>query len=225
MTCNIVTIFPDLLSHFLSETIIARAIQKNLISVNIIDIRNYTNDKHRTVDDSPYGGGAGMVMKVEPIYNALLDNHIINTTGVRNTLHHVAVLAAGGTPFTQRKAEQYATSKKTITLICGRYEGIDQRVADHLADEEVSIGPYVLSGGEVPAMVILESVSRLIPGVLGNPNSLKEESFVPEIGKEYPQYTKPETFLTWSVPEVLLSGNHERIQEWRRSRGKKVKKV
>jgi tRNA (guanine37-N1)-methyltransferase len=174
------------------------------------NIRDFATDKHHTTDDTPYGGGAGMIMKIEPIDAALQSL----TTTTPRAQQHVIVLSAKGTPLTQAKATQYAALDKTLVLICGRYEGVDQRVIDHLADEELSIGPYVLAGGELAALVVIESVARLIPGVLGNPASLKEESHN-EAAIEYPQYTKPEVYKDWRVPEVLLSGDHGAIAQWR----------
>jgi tRNA (guanine37-N1)-methyltransferase len=214
---HILTIFPDIFSSFLKESILARAQQEQKVKINIYDIRDYTTDKHHKVDDTPYGGGAGMVMKIEPIYKALKKLRL-------DKLPHkkIVLLAARGQQFTQATAAAYQKIENLI-LICGRYEGIDQRVADYLCDEEISIGPYVLNGGEIPAMTIIEATFRLIPGALGNADSLTEESFVHKnkqltknYSREYPQYTKPEIFNDWKVPEVLLSGNHAQINEWRR---------
>ncbi len=184
------------------------------------NIRNFSPDKHRSVDDSPYGGGAGMVMKIEPIDKAL---QAVEQEVAREQ-QHIIVLSARGNLFTQDKAAELAASDKSLTLICGRYEGIDQRVADHLADEELSIGKYVLAGGELAALVVIEAVARLIPGVLGNPQSLDEESFTsssttynlqPTNYVEYAQYTKPDNYRGWLVPDILLSGDHQQIAKWR----------
>lgn len=226
MKFNVLTIFPGLFESFRSETLIKKALAVNLFELNLVDIREFAKDKHHTTDDSPYGGGPGMVMKVEPIFNALSALNIGSTgssekgVGSSKTL----LMSPRGRQFSQSVVEEYARLDE-ITIICGRYEGVDQRVVEHLVDEELSIGPYVMSGGEIPAMVVIEAVSRYIPGVLGNEESLKEETF--SLGsdinqssfinhsREYPQYTKPAEFNGWKVPEVLLSGNHEQIKKWR----------
>lgn len=209
MQFDILTLFPESIEPYLSTSILGRAQSQNLIQFRTWNIRDYAEDKHKTVDDTPYGGGAGMVMKVEPIDQAL--------TAVQQTssgTKKVVLLSARGKQFTQQKAQEYAQLDQLI-LICGRYEGIDQRVADYLADEEICIGPYVLAGGEIGALAILEATARLIPGVLGNEVSLTHESHN-EPGKiEAPQYTKPENYKGWDVPKVLLSGNHAKIEKWR----------
>jgi tRNA (guanine37-N1)-methyltransferase len=219
MRFDILTLFPEAITPYLATSIIGRAITAQHITVATHNIREYAQDKHQITDDTPYGGGAGMVMKVEPIdYTLQAINHLIP-----REQQHVVVLSARGKQFTQAKAAELAAKAKNLTLICGRYEGIDQRVADHLADEELSIGSYVLAGGELAALVVLEAVARLIPGVLGNPESLVEESFsmgLPreapqERSGEYPHYTKPEDYKGWKVPDVLLSGNHAAIKKWR----------
>lgn len=227
MKINVLTIFPGLFESFLNETLIKRAIESRKFGVNLIDIREYATDKHHTTDDTPYGGGPGMVMKVEPIFNAL--QKIEKGEGKKTV-----ILSPRGRQFSQCVVEEYAKLDE-LTLICGRYEGLDQRVVDNLADEELSIGPYVMSGGEVPSMVVIEAVSRYLPGVLGNAESLKEESWSFDYGNEeesgacpsvapqerrgeYPQYTRPPEFNGWKVPEVLLSGNHEDIRKWRESK-------
>jgi tRNA (guanine37-N1)-methyltransferase len=232
MRFDILTIFPAILRPFLETSLLGKARSSGVLEVNTHDIRDYADDKHKTVDDTPYGGGAGMVMKIQPIDDALraVDQQVKNAQRkVRSS--RTIVLSARGEQFTQTKARGYAKLDHLI-LICGRYEGIDQRVVDHLADEELSIGPYVLNGGEAAALVVLEAVARLVPGVIGNPASLEEESFgnwklpppqrgpaaTGDIGNssaEYPQYTKPEEYKGWKVPEVLLSGNHEEIRKWR----------
>lgn len=224
MKINVLTIFPGLFESFLNETLIKRAIESGKFEVNLIDIREYASDKHHTTDDTPYGGGPGMVMKVEPIFNALQKIE-------RKAAGKTVVLSPRGRQFSQSVVEEYAKLDE-LTLICGRYEGLDQRIIDNLADEELSIGPYVMSGGEVPSMVVIEAVSRYLPGVLGNPESLKEETnslkgqdlacpnLQSDLGMEYPQYTRPPEFNGWKVPEVLLSGNHEDIRKWRDSKVK-----
>ncbi|OGH77760.1 MAG: tRNA (guanosine(37)-N1)-methyltransferase TrmD [Candidatus Magasanikbacteria bacterium RIFOXYC2_FULL_40_16] len=230
MKFNIVTIFPEIISDYASETILGRAQKNKLIKVNAVNLRDFADDKRRTIDDTPYGGGAGMVMKPEPIYKALKRLGALKlgqkAKGKRQKL--TILLSPRGKQFDQRMAEKFSKMKE-ITFVCGRYEGIDQRVTDYMVDEEISIGPYVLAGGELGALIIIEAVARLIPGVLGNPESLLEESFaIQEIKKsgqvvkwsggqvEYAQYTKPDKFKKWKVPEVLLSGNHAEIEKWRK---------
>jgi tRNA (guanine37-N1)-methyltransferase len=209
MQFSIVTLFPDVCTPYLASGIVGRAQGQGIISTTLINIRDFSADAYKSVDNTPYGGGAGMVMSIEPIDKALAS---INQEIPRDQ-QHVIVLSARGKQFTQTKALELAALSKHITLICGRYEGIDQRVADNLADEELSIGPYVLSGGELGALAILDSITRLLPGALGNPASLEEEST--ETTAEYPHYTKPEDYKGWKVPPVLLSGNHAAIKKWR----------
>ncbi|OGI15449.1 MAG: tRNA (guanosine(37)-N1)-methyltransferase TrmD [Candidatus Moranbacteria bacterium RBG_19FT_COMBO_42_6] len=236
MRFDIITIFPKIFDSYFSESIIKRAKKNDLVEVKIHNLRDYAQDKHRTVDDTPYGGGAGMVMKIEPIHRAassIISNFqfpISNKTPKSKSQKQktrIILFSAKGKKFYQKDARRLSKYKQ-LTLICGRYEGVDERVAKHLADEEISIGDYVLTGGEIPAMVLVDSITRLIPGVLGNPKSLAEESFTKKIsnssvaaGKisspilEYPQYTKPAEFMGWKVPKVLLSGDHRKIKEWR----------
>lgn len=219
MHFNILTLFPEALAPYLDSSILGRAQKAGLITINLVNIRDYATDKHKTVDDTPYGGGAGMILKIEPIAKALGS---IAASSRQQAAGRTILLSARGKQFDQRKAEEYSMLD-SLTLICGRYEGVDQRVADHLADEEVSVGPYVLAGGELPALTVIEATSRLIPGVLGNKESLTEESFSssttynlpPTPSVEYPQYTKPAEYQGWTVPDVLLSGNHEEIKKWR----------
>lgn len=210
MRFDIITIFPHILDSYFNESILKRAQTSGKIAINNHDLRNWTSDPHKTVDDSPYGGGPGMVMKVDPIYRAVED--IKNKAGGKKV--RVIVFSAKGKKFTQKDAHRYLEYDQLI-LICGRYEGIDQRVIDHIADEEVSIGEYVLTGGELPAGVIVDSVARLIPGVLGNEESIVEESYTGEETIEYPQYTRPEVYNDWKVPDVLITGNHQAIKDWR----------
>lgn len=224
---DILTLFPEVVEHYLTTSILGTAQEKKLIEPHVWNIRDFTTDKHRTVDDTPYGGGAGMVMKVEPIDRTLqaVKQDLQSITSPLQP--RIIVLSAKGEQLTQKKAQEYARLDQ-LTLICGRYEGVDQRVMDYLADEELSIGPYILAGGELAALVVIEAVARLLPGVLGNPASLEEESFVaphtttyplqPTTYVEYPQYTKPEEYKGWKVPEVLLSGNHAEIKKWREER-------
>lgn len=206
---DVITIFPEIFNAYLNESIIKRAIQRRLIDVKIYNLRDFTTDKHKTVDDYPYGGGSGMVMKIEPIYNAI--NSIKSDSVERLTI----MLSPQGKTYTQEMAEELSRTKKRILFICGRYEGIDERVREFLIDEEISIGDYILTGGELPALVIIDSITRLIPGVLGDEKSLKEESFTWGI-LDYPHYTRPPEFMGMKVPEILLSGNHKEIQRWRR---------
>jgi len=224
MKFEILTIFPELINAYASESILGRGQKAKKISVHAVQLRDFTTDKHKTVDDSPYGGGAGMVMKVEPIFKAL--KKLRAAAGKRG--EKIILTSAGGRPFTQKDAVAWAKLKRLV-VICGHYEGVDARVAEHLVDEEISIGPYVLTGGELPAMVIMDAVARHVPGVLGNIASLAEESFTNGEAKEYPQYTRPEVFKpdgksrgkmkgAWTVPEVLLSGNHRKIAAWRKEK-------
>jgi len=222
MKFNVLTLFPEVFSPYLSVSVLGHAAEKGLIESEIVDIRDFTTDKHKTVDDTPYGGGPGMIMKIEPIHSALAS---LGHSQPGSRTNRTVVLAARGEAFTQQTAHELASFDE-LTLICGRYEGIDQRVADNLADTELSIGPYVLAGGELGALVVIEAVARLIPGVLGNPESLTEESYgvnLPHTDKntekkqvEYPQYTNPADYNGWKVPDVLLSGNHSAISDWRK---------
>lgn len=215
MRIDILTLFPEAIEPYLATSIVGRAQQDKLADIHVWNIRDFTNDAHKTVDDTPYGGGAGMVMKIEPIHKAL--QAIENAVKANSyTLKAILVMSARGKQFTQQKAVELSTLEHLI-LICGRYEGIDQRVADHLANEEISVGPYVLAGGELPALIITEAALRLVPGVLGNPLSLQEESHNTKGAVESPQYTKPEEYNGWNVPSVLLSGNHEAIATWRKN--------
>lgn len=222
MRFDFLTIFPELFEPYLSASIVGRARQARLVEFHFHDIRTFATDKHRTVDDTPYGGGPGMVMRIEPLDKALhtLDQETA-VLAASSRKKHIVVLSARGGQFTQNRARQYATYDQLI-LICGRYEGIDQRVADFLADEELSIGPYVLAGGELAALVVAETVTRLIPGVLGSPESLREESFSEAQNTEYPHYTMPADYKGWKVPDVLLSGDHAKIEAWRQKHSGKV---
>ncbi len=207
MTFHILTLFPELFSGFLAGSILGRALEQGLVSVRLIDIRDYATDRHRVCDDYSYGGGPGMVMKPEPIAAAL---EAVGAEGSR-----VVYLTPAGKPYTQDTARGFA-EEKDIILLCGRYEGVDQRIIDAFVTEEISIGDYVLSGGEVAAMAVVDSVVRLLEGVITK-ESLEEESF--SSGSwgllEYPHYTRPEIFRGMHVPEVLLSGHHEMIRKWR----------
>lgn len=207
---DILTLFPGAFSGYLQHSIIGRAIERNFVDIRLHDIRSFTHDKHGTADDYPYGGGAGMVMKPEPVFEAVESIK----SGVEKSEYPVILLTPQGKILTQEIAEKLA-SLQNIILICGHYEGIDERVAEHLVTDEISIGDYLLSGGETAAMVIIDSLVRLLPGAIGSQTSLDEESHVGNL-LEYPQYTRPPEFRGWHVPEVLLSGNHKEIATWRR---------
>lgn len=213
MRFDILTIFPEIFDSYIKESIIKRALESKKIKLCVHDIRKFSKDKHKKVDDIPYGGGPGMVMTSQPIYDCI-------TSVKKKNKGPVIYLSPKGKIFTQTKAKNYAKkySKKGIILLCGRYEGIDQRVIDLKVDEELSIGKYVLTGGELPAMVVLDAVSRLLPGVLGEDESSTEESFSTALKgkKEYPHYTRPPLFKGKKVPEVLTSGNHAKIRQWRK---------
>ena len=203
MKFSVLTLFPDMFSP-LKQSIIGKAIEDKKIELNLIKIRDFSKDKHKKVDDTPYGGGAGMVMKADVVYDAY--EHI------KDEKAKVIFLSPQGKTLNQNKVKELATEEHII-LLCGHYEGIDQRVIDEIVDEEISIGDYVLTGGELPAMVLIDSVSRYVEGVLSK-DSIKEESFTNNL-LEYPQYTRPEIFHGIKVPEVLLSGHHENIKKWR----------
>jgi len=212
---DIISIFPNIFDSYFKESIIQRAQQKRLIKVKVHNLRKWTKDRHRTVDDRPFGGGMGMVLKVEPIFKAV--------SSLKKRKTKVILFTPRGKKFNQKMA--YRLSKLNhLILICGRYEGVDERVAKYIADEEISIGDYDLMGGELPAMVVIETISRLIPGVIGKPQLLKERITKEKGFIEYPQYTRPEVFKKWQVPKVLLSGNHKKIGEWREKHGKVIEK-
>lgn len=212
MQFDIVTLFPEMFLGPFDQSIISRAKKKELIDIRLHNLRDWAVDERGTVDDRPYGGGVGMVLQVQPIFSAL---EKIKAAGMK-AKSKIILLDPRGQRFTQRKAREYANLEQII-FVCGRYEGVDQRVADHLVDESISIGDYVLTGGEIPTMVIVDSVTRLIPGVLEKPEATLLESFSSEETFEHPQYTRPEEFNGWKVPEVLLSGNHQEIERWRNS--------
>ncbi len=210
---DIITIFPEIFHAYLGESILNRAIQKGLLDVKVCNPREFATDKHRTVDDYPYVGGSGMVMKIEPIHGAV---NAVKSDGIERL---TVLLTPQGATYNQEKTEALSAylsaGKRRLLLICGRYEGIDERVRESLVDEEMSIGDYVLTGGELAALVIIDSIARLIPGVLGDEESAKEESFTWGI-LDYPHYTRPPEFKGMKVPDVLLSGNHGEISKWRR---------
>ncbi len=210
MRIDIFTLFPGLFSGAFDESIIKRARAAGLVDINIHDIRASTTDKHHTTDDIPYGGGGGMIMKPEPIV-ASVEGAL---AGIRRADQYVVLLTPQGRTFSQAIAREMA-ARPHIALICGRYEGVDERVRTHLATDEISIGDYVLSGGEIPAMVIVDAVTRLLPGALGDPDAPAKDSHADGL-LEGPHYTRPQEFRGWGVPDVLLSGHHGAVAQWRR---------
>ncbi|QQS15804.1 MAG: tRNA (guanosine(37)-N1)-methyltransferase TrmD [Candidatus Moraniibacteriota bacterium] len=209
MRFDILTLFPRMFDSYIGESILKRAQEAGHISIATHNIRDFTADKHHKTDDTPYGGGAGMVMKAEPIWKAVESLRMQPAASRR-----VILLSAKGKAFRQEDVRRLSAYEQLI-FICGRYEGVDERVAEHIADEELSIGDFVLTGGELPALTVIDAVARLVPGVLGNETSADTESHREPGYLEHPQYTKPEVFNGWKVPEVLLSGNHADIDRWR----------
>jgi len=220
MIFDFVSLFPESFASYLGVSILNRAKEDGLVSFSFSNPRDYTTDRHRTVDDTPYGGGAGMVMKPEPLFSCV--EELLGRGDVPRERTRVILLSAKGDRFTQSDARRLASEYDRLVLIAGRYEGVDERVAEHLADEELSIGGYVLTGGELPAMVIADAVTRLVPGALGNAESAETESHSEEGVLEYPQYTKPEEFLGFKVPETLLSGHHGNIARWREEHSRRT---
>lgn len=212
MKFDILTLFPEMFEN-LKQSIIGRAIEKNIININLINIRDFSKDKHKKVDDTPYGGGAGMVMKPDVVYSAY--------NSIKDKNAKVIYMSPQGKTLNQKKVEELS-KEEHLVILCGHYEGIDQRVLDKIVDEEISIGDYVLTGGELPAMVLIDSVSRYVEGVLKE-DSIKEESFSNGL-LEYPQYTRPEVFEGEKVPEILLSGHHENINKWRKEKSLEITK-
>ena len=212
MKFDVLTLFPEMFDT-LKQSVIGRAQEKELIDINLVNIRDFSQDKHKKVDDTPYGGGAGMVMMPDVVYRAY--------QSVKTKESKVIYMSPQGKTLDQKKVEDLAKQEHLI-LLCGHYEGIDQRVLDKIVDEEISIGDYVLTGGEIPAMVLIDSVSRYVKGVLKE-DSIKEESFSNGL-LEYPQYTRPEIFEGEKVPEVLLSGNHQKIEKWRKEKSFEITK-
>lgn len=208
MRIDILTLFPAMLDGFLSESMLGRAQEAKLLEINVRNIRDWSQDKHRTTDDRPFGGGAGMLMRCEPVFAAI---EAVQTPGCRRIY-----LTPDGVPFTAAKAEQLS-HEKHLVLLSGHYEGIDQRIRDTIIDEEISIGDYVLTNGTLAAAVVVDALARFIPGVLGEEMSLTHESFTRKL-LDFPQYTRPAEFRGMSVPEVLLSGNHAEIEKWRHAR-------
>jgi len=214
MKIDILTLFPEMFKGPFDTSMLKKAQDKSLVEINIHNLRKWALDKHKTVDDRPFGGGPGMILRVDIIDKALQEIKITKKNS------KIILLSARGEKYKQQKAHKLSKYKHLI-LLCGHYEGVDERVSQYLVDEEISIGDYILTGGEIPAMVLVDSIVRLVPGVL-NPDSLLEESFLlttnnqlPTTNAEYPQYTRPENFRGWKVPKVLLSGNHKEIEKWK----------
>lgn len=208
MRFDIITIFPEIFGSLLKASLLAKAREKKTIKINIHNLRDWAKGKHQVVDDKPYGGGPGMVLKIEPIYKALKKMKATKKS-------KVIFLSPRGKKFNQRTAEKWAKSLKQLIIVSGRYEGVDERVKK-LADETLSVGDFITLGGEVPAMAVIEAVARLVPGVVGKKESVEKLDF--------PQYTRPEVFKGWKVPKVLLSGNHKKIEEWRKRHSKEIRK-
>lgn len=208
---HVLTLFPEMFEGPVSQSILSRAVKNDLIDIELYDIRDLTHDKRGTVDDYPFGGGPGMILKAEPIFETVESLYASDESLLQAP---VILLSPQGTLLTQPMAEDLSLENNVI-LICGHYEGVDERIRKHLVTDEISIGDYVLTGGELPAMVLIDSVTRLIPGVLGSAESTSNDSFTSRI-LQYPQYTRPSNFRGWEVPEILLSGNHSAIKQWRR---------
>lgn len=216
MKIDIVTLFPKIIEGYFAESILGRASKEKTIELGVHDMREYTKDKHGRVDDTPYGGGAGMVIQIQPVESALDDLKMLDS--------HVIAMTAKGTRFTQKKAKELLKYNHLI-LLCGRYEGFDQRILDYLVDEQISIGNFVLTGGEIPAMAVVDATTRMIPGVLGNDESIESDSYFNDGQKQYPVYTKPKEYTFTNnhkaeSPEILRSGNHALIEEWKRQNTK-----
>lgn len=216
MKFDILTIFPESVKEYINTSILKIAQEKGLVEINVHNLRDWAKDKHHTTDDTPFGGGPGMVMKVEPVFEAIKD--------LKKEGSIVAITTPRGEKLEQGKLVEFSKdSNLHMIILCGRYEGFDQRIHDNLVDYEFSIGDYVLSGGELPALVLVDGITRLIPGVLGNEESLTEESFN-DGNLDFSQYTKPAQFNGWDVPEVLLSGDHKKISDWRKSKSEELTK-
>jgi len=226
MRFHVLTIFPDIFGSYLGESLFKRAQKDKILSVKVHNIRDYTTDRHNKVDDRPFGGGPGMVLKVQPIFATIEAIKKAIARRLKKSKTRIILFSARGKKFDATTARRLATKYDELILICGRYEGVDERVAEHLADEEISIGDYVLSGGELPALVLMEAVSRHVPGFLGKEESLEE------VNGSFPTYTRPEIFAPskmsskkWKVPPVLLSGDHKKVGEWRKENGGVKKKI
>lgn len=213
MRFDIMTLFPALVEGVLSESIIGRAAKAGIIDIHAHNIRDYSKDKHRRVDDTPYGGGKGMLMSPVPIYDCYTD--VVDPEKNPSSRKRVIYMSAQGAVLTQAKAKELSENYDNLILLCGHYEGVDQRIIDEIVDEEISIGDYVLTGGEIPACILVDAVSRLLPGVLSDAECYENESFSDATLLEYPQYTRPYDFRGRTVPDVLLSGHHAKIEKWR----------
>ena len=213
MKIDILTLFPDMFKGPFSESIVKRAQKKDVVEIKIHNLRDWAKDKHKSVDDKPYGGGAGMVLRVDVVDDALQD--------LKKKNSKIILLSPQGQKFTQSKAKELLKLDHLI-LIAGHYEGFDERIRENLIDEEISIGNYVLTGGELPAMVVVDSIVRLLPGVLGDKESLVDETHSKPGQRKHPVYTRPENFKGWKVPDTLLSGNHKEIESWRKEKAKKA---
>ena len=230
MTFDIITLFPEFFEFYLNHSILKKAQEKKIVKINVINLRDFAVDKHKTVDDKPFGGGRGMVVKLEPIFKAVssltkfkIQNSKFKITDKKSK---IILFTPRGKKFNQKIAYQFSKLDRII-LICGRYEGVDERVTKYIADEEISIGDYVLMGGDLPALIVIETITRLIPGVIGKSELLKERITKEKGFIEYPQYTRPEVFnskkrVSWRVPKILLSGNHKKIEEWRKKHQKVI---
>jgi tRNA (guanine37-N1)-methyltransferase len=214
MQFEVFTLLPEVFSPYLDSSILQRARQRGLVTINVHNIRDYTHDKHHMTDDTPYGGGGGMVMKPEPVFEAV--ETVLGPDAHQTHPQHapIIMLTPQGRVFTQAVADELSHHER-IALLCGRYEGLDERIREHLVTDEISIGDYVLTGGELPALILIDAVSRLIPGVLGDPDGAADDSHATGL-LEYPHYTRPPGFRGWKVPEILLSGDHGKIEKWRR---------
>ncbi|NOU76361.1 tRNA (guanosine(37)-N1)-methyltransferase TrmD [Paenibacillus sp. LMG 31458] len=214
MRIDVLTLFPEMFEGVFSSSILGKARDKGIVALNTVNFRDYSNNKHNTVDDYPYGGGGGMVLKPEPIFAAVENLPVHQEDGQDPVKPRVILMCPQGETFTQKKAEELS-NEQHLVFICGHYEGYDERIRQYLVTDELSIGDYVLTGGELPAMVVIDSVVRLLPGVLGNEMSAVTDSFSTGL-LEYPHYTRPAKFRDWDVPEMLLSGHHENVKRWRR---------
>lgn len=215
MKINILTLFPEYFDSILNTSIIKRANENNLVTFNIVNIRDFTQDKHNTADDRPFGGGPGMVMKIEPIDLALQSIKVKKNINSQNLNSKILLTSAKGKKFDQNLAKDYS-SLEEVTIICGHYEGVDERVAENLVDEEIRVGDYVLTGGEPAAAIILDAITRLIPGTLGNQESNIDESHQNPGELGFPVYTRPAEYKSWKIPDVLLSGDHKKISFWKK---------
>jgi len=210
MRCEILTLFPEMVEAVLNASMLKRACDKGLLDVHIVNLRDYAEGPHKTADDAPYGGGAGMVLKPEPVFRA------VDELRAKNDPCRMLLMSPQGRPFNQQLAEELANERRRLVFLCGHYEGIDERVRLGLAPEELSVGDYVLTGGELAALVVIDAAARLVPGVLGDPHSAEADSFSGSL-LDYPHYTRPPIFRGMEVPEVLRSGNHQAIEAWRRA--------